>query len=201
MDLVKLNKAIESNGEPVEVSALINLMTCTEIKLMSGRVHERELEWVYPQKPSFLTRLFYGTKERKPYLQIKNSPWFYDDVYASVEDFNEKNYPKLKANSDLTVDHNPCIVIFHGDKTITNIYYDAIEDAENMFNKIKEKFESANVPKLIKEKYKNPIKEDSALETQLASMDVDKVNKSLDLMQRLDAIDEEKKNYQEKINK
>ena len=27
MDLVKLNKAIENNGEPVEVSALINLMT------------------------------------------------------------------------------------------------------------------------------------------------------------------------------
>jgi hypothetical protein len=32
-------------------------------------------------------------------------------------------------------------------------------------------------------------------------MDVDKVNKSLDLMQRLDAIDEEKRNYQDKINK
>ena len=201
MDLVKLNKAIESNGEPVEVSALINLMTCTEIKLMSGRVHERELEWVYPQKPSFLTRLFYGTKERKPYLQVKDSPWFYDDVYASVEDFNEKNYPKLKANSDLTVDHNPCIVIFHGDKTITNIYYDAIEDAENMFKKIKGRFEEYNVPKLIKEIYDSPIKEDSALEAKIASMGAETVNKSLDLMQRLDAMDEEKKNYQEKINK
>ena len=197
MDLVKLNNAIAANEGPVEVSALINLMTCREIKLMSGRIHDNDLEWVTPGKPSALARLF-GAKERKPYLRFKNSIWC--EAYESVEKFNEVNFPKYKANEDLSVDHNPCIVIFHGEET-TNIYYDNIEEAERFFKKIKGKFEECNVPKLIKEIYDGPIKEDSALEAKIASMDAETVNKSLDLMQRLDAIDEEKKNYQEKINK
>lgn len=197
MDLVKLNNAIADNEGPVEVSALINLMTCREIKLMSGRIHDNDLEWVTPGKPSALARLF-GAKERQPYLRLKQSIW--SEVYESVEEFNKVNYPKYKANEDLSVDHNPCIVIFHGEDT-TNIYYDNIEDAERFFKKIKGKFEECNVPKLIKEIYDSPIKEDSALEAKIASMDAETVNKSLDLMQRLDAMDEEKKNYQEKINK
>ena len=181
MYLVKLNNAIADNDGPVEVSALINLMTCREIKLMSGRIHDNELEWVTPGKPSALARLFFGAKEREPYLRLKDSIWC--EAYESVEEFNEVNYPKCKANEDLSVDHNPCIVIFHGEET-TNIYYDNIEEAERFFKKIKGIFEECNVPKLIKE--------DSALEAKIASMDAETVNKSLDLMQRLDKIDEDK---------
>ena len=149
-------KAIEKNGGQVTISQTLNLLTCVNFTLKSGKQNAYKLKWKKPvitKITRFFKELFNIKIDEEPYLTWDGvRPIFAYVAFDDVEDFLAHYAPKYSIDEDLNVHLKPYIVIEHS-KDITNIFFNTLDEANEVYRLMQEAFADMKLPTIIKEDF------------------------------------------------